>query len=214
MKTDDMIKKIASSAKPIKKLGTPLIRFLKFIVAAALCVGVGIAVGGFRHDIGTKLSEPMFILEALIILFLVISSAAAALVISMPNTKQSLWAKRFPFVPLLVWLGFLAFELFFVYRDMGMDGFMIDYGMMCVRDILLLAVVPGLVLFFMIQKAAPTKLGLVGVLILLAVAALGAMGTQFMCSISDPLHILLWHFVPVLSLGGIGLFLGRMILRW
>jgi len=214
MKTDDLIQKLSSDTKPIHKLGTPFIRFLKWLAAALLCVGVGVALMGLREDFMSKLAEPIYLIESIFILLLMLSSGLAAFILSIPNANASAWTKWLPCVPLFLWAGFLVYELSFVYVNQGFSGFVMEYGIGCTRDVLVLAVVPGALLFFMVQKAAPTSLAWVGALILLSVAALGSMGVQFICSNSQPLHIFIWHFLPVILVGAAGIYLGKKILKW
>jgi len=65
----------------------------------------------------------------------------------------------------------------------------------------------------MLRKAAPLNLEKTGMLSVLSVGALGAFGTQFICTIDSPLHFLLWHFIPVLIIGLLGVFLGKLFLK-
>ena len=59
----------------------------------------------------------------------------------------------------------------------------------------------------MLRRAAPLEPGRVGVF-----AALGAAGIQFICMNDDPLHALLWHWLPVVVAGAAGVVLGRLVL--
>lgn len=36
---------------------------------------------------------------------------------------------------------------------------------------------------------------------------------KFIISIDSPLHFLLWHFIPVLIIGLLGVFLGKLFLK-
>lgn len=113
-----------------------------------------------------------------------------------------------PIVCALLWVTAIGYS--FVSAQSIVGGI----GLNCIRDIVVLGLLPGALLFFMIKKAAPLGLGKVGAFAALSVAALGAVGTQFICTNDDPLHALIWHYVPVLLLGWLGVVIGRRLLNW
>jgi hypothetical protein len=80
--------------------------------------------------------------------------------------------------------------------------------------ILVLGAIPRAFLFFLVRRAAPIALGWSGLLVMLTLASIGALGLQFTCTNDDPLHLFAWHFLPVLLIAVSGIVLGRRLLRW
>lgn len=207
MKTETLIHELAKQGQPVKRVGPPIARFFRWAAVAVLCVAVGVAVFGFRADLEYTSRSPMFLLQAALTLALGALSGLSAFILSVPD-KAKPWLNIVPGTTLLLWLVVLVRAL------LSGENVQAGLGVACVRDILALGLPPGVLLYLMLKKAAPLNVGRVGVLAALGVAALGALGTQFICRNDDPLHILVWHYVPVLVLGGIGILLGRLLLRW
>jgi len=88
-----------------------------------------------------------------------------------------------------------------------------NLGFTCLSDIILTSLPTSAVLFFLIRKAAPLKRDKVGFLVLLSGAAYAALGVHFTCIDDSPLHIVMWHLLPVVIVAVIGIFLGRRVLR-
>lgn len=87
------------------------------------------------------------------------------------------------------------------------------WGFSCVKEIALTSIIPSIGIFVLIRKAAPLNRASVGWLTLTCGAAFGAVATPFSCPMSDPLHLLIWHALPVLAIGTVGKGLGNLILK-
>ena len=207
MKTEDLISSLSEKNTPAPEIRPPFARFVLWLLAALFSVGAGIAVFGLRHDHGDLLSDPVHIAQSIFSMLLAASSALSAFFLSVPDRSRR-WTTVVPAGGAFLWLIAIVVSL---YGTEHADG---GLGFSCVRDILVLAAPPGLVLFIMLRRAAPLRPGKVSLFAALAVAALGALGTQFICTNDDPLHILIWHYVPVFVVGWFGVALGHKILKW
>jgi hypothetical protein len=88
------------------------------------------------------------------------------------------------------------------------------YGWKCLRNIGVLAVPLGALMYCMISRLAPLRTGTAGWLAALSAAAAADLATRFICRNDHALHALVWHFIPVLVLGGAGVAVGRAVFRW
>jgi hypothetical protein len=86
-------------------------------------------------------------------------------------------------------------------------------GVRCIRNLVAFVVPPGLLLFFMLRRAAPLDGGAVGTLAAVGMAALAHAGTRFVCHNDGALHLLVWHCTFVVVLGGVGILVGRSLLK-
>lgn len=207
MKTENLINALVNHAKPVKRLSSPPVRFLRWLIAVMFCLGAGILLFGLRPDLHSVAFAPSFSFQALFVFGLALLSALSAFLLSVPD-KKNLWLDTLPIVTGVALAGTLLWGIF------GSDSTHAGLGFTCIRDIVVLGLLPGALLFFMLMQAAPLRLGKVGFFAMLSVGALGAFGTQFICKNDDPLHILLWHYLPVLVLGAVGIMLGNIFLRW
>ena len=86
------------------------------------------------------------------------------------------------------------------------------HGLVCIRDIIVFGALPGIVLLMMLRKGATLYGEWAGSFAILAVSALGALGTQFICKNDNSFHVLLWHFLPVAIFSVIGFLVGRKLI--
>ena len=211
MHTEDLIENISQNAEPVKLLSPPLIRMASWFAISLLCIGIGVSLMGLRPDLLHDMKYFQFILESVLILVVAIMAAATAFVLSIPGRDRGR-LYYVGFVPMLALVALLAWR---IWHPIGIGSEIAPLaGQACLRDIFILGIAPGILLFMMIRHAAPLKFGWVGALGMLAVASLAAFGLQFTCSGQGAIHLLLWHIAPVIAIGAAGIVLGRLLLRW
>lgn len=208
MKTENLIQELTQELKPVKRLESPLKRLVRFAGVAVFCFLGALSILGVREDLNEVFSNPAFLLQAIILFALTILSGLSALILSVPGEERSPIVRWIPILVFVLWAGTLG-SLLFLVEDAGPVG----RGLNCIRDILVFGALPGAVLFIMVRKATTFKFGWSGFLLLLSVASLGALGTQFVCRNDSPLHLLVWHFLPVALAGLIGIGIGRLLLN-
>jgi hypothetical protein len=207
MNTDRLIHDLAQHATPVKRLETPTLRLLKWMLAALLCVGVGVATLGLRQDLVAAIRNPLYLIQLAAMLSLAFLSALSALMLSVPGyLSPRRWL--LPLITLLLWLGTLVRAL------TGATDLSGGLGLSCARDIFVLAAMPAIVLAWMLRKGAVLNPLQTGFCALIGSGALGALAAQFICSNDGPLHLLLWHFAPTLAIGLLGLSIGRYLFPW
>ncbi|MBI2605071.1 MAG: DUF1109 family protein [Deltaproteobacteria bacterium] len=205
MKTEKLIEELVLASKPVKRLDSPVSRFSRWLLFSISCVTAATLLCGLRSDLSLAIGRAGFSLQAVSALGLAVLSALSAFILSVPDRKR-LWLWAIPLITLVLWFGAIGREFLVAENVQGGIGFS------CARDIVLFALLPGMLLFWMLRRAAALEPGRVGVLAALAVAALGAAGIQFICMNDDPLHALLWHWLPVALVGGAGFAIGRVML--
>lgn len=207
MKTDFLIEKLSQSNRPVHQLSPPLVRLARWVGVSLFCVGVGVSLFGVRTDIEVVIHQFGFNFQVLSSLGLALLSALSAFILSVPD-KEKNWVSALPLATLVLWLVSISLSFY------GVESVKGGIGLSCIRDIVVLALVPSIFLFVMLKKAAPLQRGRVGVFAGLSVGALGALGTQFICHNDDPLHVIMWHYVPVFTIGILGFWFGKFLLRW
>jgi len=213
VRTDDLIRELAADGRPVRRLAPWLRRAaLWTLVAVACAVGV-IGSLGTRRDIAQVMWRGPYIFEALLLIVTALSAAGGALIVSVPGAERSKLVRWLPVVAgggALLWV---AGELAVVVAAGEQTG-RIGPSWWCIQRTLIVGLVPGILLFAMVGRGAPLRAAWAGLLALLATSALGVLGTNIMCSVDRPVHVLLWHVGPMALLAAAGAFIGASLFDW
>lgn len=213
MEINDLIHKLSQNVKPVRRLPPVSILLLVWLAGALLCLFWGVRMVGCRLDLGMRCCEPTFILESVLLLSAAIFAAASALAMSVPGTTGTYLLRRLTFVFLGLWILVLFYRAGQWITEQGYSALPAGLEGYCPLDLFLLGLLPALLLLVLLRRAAPLDLGWSGILALLAVGSLAAFGVQFTCVFGSPIHVLIYHALPVIGLGLTGYFLGRWLLR-
>ena len=204
METNELIRQLSQKATPVERLAPVPQRFLRWLVAALLCLFVSISILGVREDLYERLTDTRFLSQSLVLFLLGVISALSAFVLSIPDDSRGRLWDILPYGVLMAWIALS------IWTALSPDGpVLIDFGGMCAFDILLVAVPPGLLLLFMVGRGAPLAVRLSGSVIALGASAFAAGAMQFVCRNESFAHLFLWHILPVVVIAGLGTFLGR-----
>lgn len=213
MQTDDLIRELAADGRPVRRLAPWLHRAGLWLTVSTLCAVVVIINAGVRRDLGQVMWSPGYLLEALLLLVTALSAAAGALIVSVPGAEQSKLVRWLPVIAggaALLWIaGEVAVGL-----ASGEQPGRVVVAWWCIQRTLLVGLLPGIMLFAMIGRAAPLRAAWAGLLALLATSAIGVFGTNIMCSVDRPVHLLLWHVGPMVILAAAGAGIGASLLDW
>lgn len=207
MKSDALIDALVSDLKAVRRLPSAAARARYWSALASVSVASGTWALGTRADLRQRLGQPAFWWEALALLTLSWCAARSAFQLSVPGAADSRHARGLPWLVVLVWLFSIVARYFGGAHDHAQLA-----GWTCVERMLWLALLPALLLFVMLRKAAAFDRPWTSLLALLAAAALGMLGTQVVCAKDDPTHVLFWHFAPVLVLTLAGGCAGKWLL--
>lgn len=216
MSNDAFIHKLAYRAKPVTPLPHPMRRTLAWMIATLLYFIGLVAILGIRVDIMDKLNEGAFMAELLLAVGIGFLAASAACYASLPDMNQQGWMRWTPFVP----LGFLTILLTYTYAT-TMDAPMHALVLMCMTDgydctwhIALFSLAPGVILFFMMRRAAAIHYYWAGFMGVLAVTSFGYVALRLLEANDNLAHIMVWHYIPMFAMALLGMWLGKKMLRW
>lgn len=213
MTTEELIVRLATAARPVRPLPPPARRLWQWTVAAFVATVLGVAFIGVRSDIEAMAREISFVTLAVLTLATAFTAAAEALVLSVPGAARP--AERWsPIGVAGIWAAMMLVSLLSgaspIERVLALP-----LHAACVIQIAAIALLPGWGLFAMLRRAAPLRYHWTGGLAALAALAFAAAGTQFICPIDDPAHLLVGHFVPVALLTLlVAAIAKRVFLRW
>jgi len=207
MKTETLIHQLAMELRPVKPMGSPVTLFVLWSIGAIVFMTLMVGLTGVRPDIVAALARPTYVLRLLFMLGIALLPVYLAFRLSVPAERK----RFYEFAPVI---AVSAFLLLFAYLFFVSDGTSRTYTYACVRNVLGFSIPIGLLLCFMLKRAAPLRSGMVGMMAALGSVALSSLGTQLICRNEGPLHILVSHFIPVLAACIVGIFIGRWIFRW
>lgn len=211
MKTEDLIQTLSQDAA-VQRLPHPGWRALIWLAVSTAYVAGFVAVMGLRPDIAEKLAEPRFMIEVGAAYMTSMMAAAAAFCAGCPG--RPLWERYAPVPFLIVWLASLGEGCWRDWVRSGPDGLILQPDFICFPIILVISIVPTLLIFIMIRRAAPIAPIATTALATLAAASLAAAAVRLFNAQDASLMVLVWQFGSVALLAGLGALFGRSLLRW
>jgi hypothetical protein len=209
VRTTDLI--VALSAETVRVPPMPSVasRFARWLLASAPIVGLFVWAAGVRRDLPEQLTDPAYVLSLAVVGALSLAAAALALAMSVPDDRRSRTVTILPVVLALAWGGSLVVRLA---GGGGIrSGLAADAGhYACAVQIVLVALVPMVILLGRVRAGAPTRPAWTGMLAVMAAGGAAAAGASIVCPIDESAHLMLWHFLPVISLAALGAAAGWM----
>ena len=206
MKSNELIQSLTANLQPVKILKYSLKEYSVALLAGLFSVLAGVAISGVRADIQNVVLTSSFITQSLALILLGVLSTLSAFQMSIPSVTKAISIK-IAVSTLLLWTATILYLL------INSNSPFAGWGFSCAQEIMINSIIPAATIFFIIQKAATLDRLATGWLILTAGAAYGALATQFSCYVSDPFHLLIWHTVPVFTIGLIGLAIGKFFIK-
>jgi hypothetical protein len=208
-----LIHTLSEDVQPVTPPKSLVMRVMQWLVPSLLCGLLGFFTLGFREEIFINMASMSFIVENTFIFISGICLATAAFISATPGYKP-MPVVVLTCIALTLWFSILMCASTGTPSTVMLSEISGAKGMGCTLDIILLAIIPGIITFIMLKKSAATHLGWTGALAVLAIASLAALSSRFLCHNMDPIHLVIWHFLPVLFMGFIGIFLGKKLLKW
>jgi hypothetical protein len=208
MKTDHLIQALVADVRRVRRLPKASERCARWLGLSLAFVAIGAVFAGVRLDLAEKSRDASFLVENGTLLLVFALAARSAFELSVPDDERPFATFSLPLLALLMWFGLVLIRG----RD-DVDTEALELatrtGIACVWRILSLGVPPVFACWMMLRRAAPLPQRWVGCFLSLSAFSLAAAGTRALCARDGPLHVLLWHGLPVLLLGLAGASLGR-----
>ena len=212
MNTDQLISALVADVKPVRRLLDPVQRAALWVAVALVCVSLGLLNFGVRRDIDSAWHDITFILRLALLVSTMWLSVIAAFRLAVPGRDTRAWSRWWPIIGLAALVALAASEVMtgVLYGDAGSAL----RGWMCVRKVAFVGTVPAILAVALIQRAQAVEPKWTALLGVLAAGAAGALTSELACPIKAPIHIMLWHVLPVALSAGIGAVVGSILLAW
>lgn len=207
---DDLIESLASEAGPVRPARNPFSTWLKWTGLALAYVFFALLISGHRSDLASRLHSPLFIAEMASLLAIVCTTALGASLLSFPDLYQR---GRIAFLPLAAFALFAIVMLLAWMADNPPSPLPV-HSYQCTLSIAMLSLLPMFAVFHAMRRHASTHAGWAGMNAVLYSFGTGAIWLRLEEETNSIRHVLEWHYLPMLFIGFIGLWLGRRFLKW
>ncbi len=212
MKSEELVRRLAASAKPVRRLPHPMWRAMMwFMLSLAYAVGLVFAMG-LRADFSARIAEPRFVTELSAAILTSMMAAAAAFCSTCPG--RPLWERLAPFPFLLVWLASLGEGCWRDWTLHGLQGLAVQPEFSCFWKIVVSSAPPAVLILLMVRRGAPIAPYLTTGLATLAAASLVAAAMLLFHRQESSVMVLIWQFGSVVSLSAFAALFGRRLLYW
>ena len=211
--TSRLIERLASGARPVRPIASPLKRTLWWTLAATVLIALASATWGTREHVLRTLSDPGESIEWLGTVLTGLFAAYAAFQISVPGRSGS-WA-WLPVLPLALWLSGIGVGCAEDFAAMGVRafGFQMHSGE-CARAILLMSLPLVMVMAVLVRHAGVIRPGPTLMLAALSAAAFSSAGVSLFHNGETSLMSLVWHGGIVMALSLASWLGGERVFDW
>jgi hypothetical protein len=209
--TDQLIERLAADVKPVRRLMDPTERAALWTALALVAIALGAAWFGVRDDIATAWLEPGVLIRIALLASTMWLSIVTAFRLSVPGGETRAFARWWPLALLGVLTAVSAAELIAAWT-IGEAGSPLR-SWTCVRKVAFVGAVPALVSVALISRGFAIEPRWTALLGVLAAGAAGALTSELACPIHAPMHVFLWHIMPVVISTAIGALVGTLVVE-
>lgn len=207
---ETLIGKLAEDTLPVKPAPHPFMLSAKWMMAALAYLLVSLLISGLRPDLIIKLHEPWFVAEIAALVGIFIATSLSAALLSFPDLHQM---RRAAFAPVIMFALFVL-VMFFAWRADNPSAPLPVHSFECTISITLFSLLPIFWTFFKMRKLASTHSHLAGCCALLFAFSIGAIWLRLHEINDSIMHVVQWHYLPMIAFGVVGLWLGKVMLKW
>jgi hypothetical protein len=213
MKTTELIEGLSQDA-PKPQLKSPA--YFGWRLGLVL-IAYGVATQLFLHlrpDLLMQLARPTFALEILLLTLLTACSTAAAIFSMYPDSYQKSTVLKLPYIVFGVLFAFILAQLL-----MPQDTRMVipnvgAHSIECTLCIASVSLIPSALIFSLLRKGASVHPLTAGSFAVLAASGIGCL-TLRLSEMNDSLiHLVSWHYLPILLFAFLGAIIGQVSLKW
>jgi hypothetical protein len=207
---DQLVSELAQEAAAVKPAPHPYLLSLLWTGGAALYLAVSLQLSGTRPDLALALERPWFVAEILALALLLVATSIGGALLAFPDLHQE---RGMALAPLWAFFLFLL-VLAFAWRADSPPAPLSEHSFECTLCIIGVALLPAALTFYSLHRLASTHCRLAGGIAVLFAFSVGALWLRLHEVNGSVLHVLEWHYLPMLAAGAVGLWLGKLLLKW
>lgn len=208
--TEELIAKLALDTEAVKPAPHPYALSLKWMGWAVAYLLLSLMFSGLRPDLMLKLHETWFVAEIAALVCIFVATSLSAALLSFPDMHQM---PRLAFAPIITFALFLLVMLLAWQADNPPAPLPI-HSFECTISITLFSLLPAAWTFYAMRKFASTHYHWAGSIALLFAFSVGALWLRLHEINDSIMHVVEWHYLPMIAFGIVGWWLGKKILKW
>lgn len=207
---EELIDKLAQDTAAVKPAPHPFMLSAKWVMVAMAYLALSLMLSGLRPDLMLKLHEPWFVAEIAALVCIFVTTSLSAALLSFPDMHQM---HRAAFAPVITFALFVL-VMFLAWLADSPPAPLPVHSFECTVSIALFSLLPAVWTFFEIRKFASTHYHWAGCIALLFAFSIGAIWLRLYEINDSIIHVIQWHYLPFIAFGIVGLWLGKVMLRW
>lgn len=207
---EELVETLAQDAAAVQPAPHPFALAAKWLAGAAAYIALSLAISGFRPDFMAKLLEPWFVAEIVFLAGILATTSLSGALLAFPDLHQK---RRVAFAPVVILVLFALTVVFSWHADSPPAPLPV-HSYQCTGSITLFALLPAAWVFYGMRKFASTHYRLAGSIALLYAFSIGALWLRLHELNDSLLHVIQWHYLPMIGFGILGLWLGKVLLKW
>jgi hypothetical protein len=207
---EQLVESLAEEAGPVKPAPHPLTLSLIWLAGAAVYLALSLWISGPRPDLMGEFREPWFDAEIAALALIFLTTTLSAALLAFPDLHQMGWVARAPAAAfaLFVLVLFLSWLAHQPPPPLPVHSFQ------CTISITLSSLLPASWTFLSMRRFASTHYRWAGVIAALSAFSVGALWLRLHELNDSIVHVVEWHYLPMLGIGLIGWWLGKSVLKW
>ena len=207
---DELITKLAQDTATVKRAPHPYMLSIEWLTVAVLYLAVALMISNVRPDLLAVLHNFWFAAEIAALLGIFISTSLSAALLSYPDLHPM---RRIVLVPIVTFALFVL-VIFLAWQADNPPAPLPVHSFECTLSITLVSLLPAVWTFYVMRKFASTHTHWAGGTALLFSFSVGALWLRLYEQNDSITHVIEWHYLPMIAFGIIGMWLGKVVLKW
>lgn len=207
---EQLVAELSSEATPVHPAPAPWRLSLKWSFVAIVYLLVALFTSGLRPDLMQALQHPLYITELLLLTLILLATTLASALLAFPDLHQK---RLLAYIPLALF-GVFILQLAYAWQADTPPAPFPVHSFECTLDITFISLIPAALAFFVLRNYASTHPRWAGSYALLAAFSVGAIWLRLYEVNDSILHVVQWHYLPMIGVGLVGYFVGGKFLKW
>jgi len=212
--TKQLIQNLSAEAKPVKLIRPQRYALLLLALLSIYAVCAQCWMVGFRFDLSTQLARPLFMVELLLLVAMLVSASVASVYAMLPDGAQRKTLMRSPYIFSSGMLALVMVQLFLPQDARMVMANATSHTHECTMYIAFSSILPAILTFGLLRNGASVMPMQAGLLAVIAAVSVSAITLRLAEANDEIMHLLTWHYLPSLFFASLGAVLGRYLLRW
>jgi hypothetical protein len=207
---EQLVASLSKDAQAVKPAPRPWLLSLKWMAVAAAYIIVALAFSGLRPDLMLQFHQPWFVIEIVLLAGIFVSTALSAAILAFPDLHQQ---RRAAFAPVWIFTLFALALVFALLADNPPSPLPV-HSFECTLSIFMFSLLPTAGIFYTMRQFASTHLHLSGIVAVLFAFSTGALWLRLHEQTNSVIHLIEWHYLPMIGVAALGWWLGKKLLKW